>query len=95
MNSKMTTNNLKESLQASVHEVLRGYDEAIKKAVARHMEAKHITKERLEKGEVDLLHLRFDDPVDRAFLRETRKDKDECIKAVRRLLSQYRRQNSS
>jgi hypothetical protein len=78
-------------LRASMHEVLRSYDEATKKAVARHMKAKHITKERLEKGEVDLLHLHFDEPVDKAFLRETRKDKDECIKAVRRLLSQYHR----
>ena len=79
-----------DRLRASMHEILRGYDEAIKTAVARHMEAKHITEERLEGGEVDLLHLHFDDPVDKAFLRETRKDKDECIKAVRRLLSQYR-----
>ncbi len=80
-----------DRLRASVHEVLRGYDEAIKKAVARHMEAKHMTKERLEKGEVDLLHLHFDDHVDKAFIGETRKDKDECIKSIRRLLSQYRR----
>jgi hypothetical protein len=85
----------KDGLWGSVHQVLRGYDEAIKKAVARHMEAKHITKERVEKGEVDLLHLHFDEPVDKAFLRETREDKDECIKSIRRLLRQYRRQNGS
>ena len=78
----------KDGLWGSVHQVLRGYDEAIKKAVARHMEAKHITKERVEKGEVDLLHLHFDEPVDKAFLRETRKEKDECIRSIRLILSQ-------